>query len=173
MTPDQRETILRHVGNGAKFGEAAAMAGVKFSDLAAEWQAGSAERDEVAAEFVADCRAARARYLATTRATAEAAAGSRESPDLLAVVREVEADAEPATVDTGARATSPDLLAVDLLNGDSLTSDERARLRSEHEAFVRDGLTLFETILAVQDRRRLRRGTAPSDRRARLLPSTV
>ena len=35
------------------------------------------------------------------------------------------------------------------------------------------GLTLFETILAVQDRRRLRRGTAPSDRRARLLPSTV
>jgi hypothetical protein len=95
VTDEQREKFVQHVGNGAKFGEAAGMVGVKVADPGDYWRTGVRGEDPDAETFVADCRAARARYCATTRATAEAAAGSRESPDLLAVVREVEADLEP------------------------------------------------------------------------------
>jgi len=66
VTAEQREKFVQHVGNGAKFGEAAGLVGVRPSALEDYWTRGVRGHDEDSAGFVSDCREARARYLATT-----------------------------------------------------------------------------------------------------------
>ena len=141
MTGDQRETFVQHVGNGAKFGEAAGLVGVRPSALEDYWTLGVRGADEDAAGFVSACREARARYLATTRAKAAAAAGTRESPDLLAVAREVESDVEPVAESRNRGPTLDDLLH----DGDE---GVREAARSAHDACR--GVV---TALADRDRR--------------------
>jgi hypothetical protein len=152
------ESFTENVGKGAKFTEAAALAGIVPAEVEARWKAGAydlargVESDE--AEFVASSRAARARYTATLRALAEAASGTRESSDLLALAREVEADPEPSTVDTGGRESIPYLHAGDLLASGRLSDEDAARLSAAHEAYTRAGLALFGTLLDVQNGQR-------------------
>jgi hypothetical protein len=152
------ESFIENVGKGAKWAEAAALAGMVPAEVESRWRAGAhdlargVESDE--AEFVASARAARARYTATLRALAEASSGTRESSDLLALAREVEADAELADVDTGGRSSKPDLVVRDMIARADLTPSTRAKLKAAHENFTRAGLDLFAEIMDVQDRQR-------------------
>jgi hypothetical protein len=146
VTRDQRETFVQHVGNGAKFGEAAGLVGVRPADLESYWTAGVRGTDENATGFVSEIRAARARYLATTRAKAAAAAGTRESPDLLAVAREVESDFEPVAESRDRGPTLEDLLH---------DADEGVR---EAAREAHDACRGVVTALADRDRRARERG---------------
>ena len=107
--------------------------------------------------------AARSRCLAVLRSDADAAAGTREASDKLALARELEQDAGPLVEDDdNLRKRSADLRVTDLLESDDLTPGERADLRAEHEAFTRAGLAMFAAVLEVEARGREGRTSAPS-----------
>lgn len=115
MTADQRERVVRYLGNGAKLREAADMVGAAWSDFAEDWTSGrkdsEAGRDSDVATFYRDARAARSRNIAEKRAEAAAAAGSRVSADLLAYVRQLESEEEPlAAADDEEPTTAPRLV---------------------------------------------------------------
>lgn len=75
------------------------MALVPYSALAGDWTTGRSDaeqgRDTLEAAFYHEAQAARSRHIATARARAQAAAGTRESTDLLAYVKALEAEEEP------------------------------------------------------------------------------
>ena len=157
MNAEQRERFLRYRGNGAKLLDAARMVGMPLPDFRAQRSKGRADHEagresEEASLYVA-ATSAFAKHVSVKRAQAAAAAGSRESADLLNYVRELEA--EDPLLDDEPTGRGADLVASDLLAGDTLTEDERAKLAAEHEAFTRAGLALFGTILEVQDRQRV------------------
>jgi hypothetical protein len=102
VTPKQRSEVVDYLSKGSTFLEAVHMAGATWSAFEHYWKAGASHldegRDTEEASFVREGRAERARHCATKRAQAAAAAGSRESADLLAYVRQLEAEEEPAAV---------------------------------------------------------------------------
>jgi hypothetical protein len=100
VTPGQRADAVRYRSNGAKMIECAHMVGVTWEDYAADWKRGASDlttgrRDTDQATFVRDSREGFARHCATIRAEAVATAGSRESADRLAYLRDLLAEAEP------------------------------------------------------------------------------
>lgn len=99
LTPEQAEAAIRHMGNGARISEAARMVLAPYSALSSDWTTGRADaeqnRDSDEASFYRGAQAARSRHVATARARAQAAAGTRESADLLAYVKALEAEEEP------------------------------------------------------------------------------
>ncbi|MGZ8707472.1 MAG: hypothetical protein ACXW0R_08810 [Gaiellaceae bacterium] len=105
LTSEQAEKAIQHLGNGARIREACDMVHASWRDFSSTWIAGrnDSEAGKVSqdATFFREARAARARHIATRRAEAAAVAGSRESSDLIAYVRELEAEQEPLTDDDG------------------------------------------------------------------------
>jgi hypothetical protein len=103
MNAGSRAEIVDYLANGAKLREACAMAAVPWAALSADWTEGrrafEANEDSQAATFYSEAQAARMRARATFRAEAAAVAGTRESADLLAVVRALEAEDEPIAGD--------------------------------------------------------------------------
>lgn len=99
LSVEHAADITRHLGNGARMTEAVSIAGAAWSDFAADWVAGRAGHESgkasETATWYAEASAARSRHIATQRAKAQATAGTRESADLLAYVRELQAEAEP------------------------------------------------------------------------------
>ncbi len=156
MTLEQRDKIVQHRGNGARLLDAVRMVGTPLPTFRAAWSKGRADheagRESVEADFYVAATSAFAKHVSVVRAQAKAAAGSREAADLLAYLRELEAE-DPLTEDEP-EGRARELIASDLLAGDTLTPDERSRLAAEHEAFTRAGLDLFGTIMDVQERRR-------------------
>ena len=79
------------------------MVGAPWTHFASDWIAGRSDheagRDTPEAAFYAEAQAAHARHVATARAKAQASAGSRESADLLAYVRQLESEIEPLAED--------------------------------------------------------------------------
>jgi len=163
MTGEQRERVVRYLGNGAKLREAADMVGASWKDFASDWSDGRADSesgtDSDAATFYRDARAARSRNIAEKRAEAAAAAGSRESADLLAYVRQLESEEEPlATPEDDVRST-PLLRVSDLIADPSTPPDERARLKKAAYAEACRGLHGLLRELTQRDARR-REGVA-------------
>jgi hypothetical protein len=102
VTADQRERATRYLGNGAKLREAADMVGAAWPDFAKDWLEGRRDSEaghetELAAWYL-EARGGRSRHIAEKRAEAAAAAGSRESADLLAYVKALESEVEPLQV---------------------------------------------------------------------------
>lgn len=102
MTAEQREAAVRHLGNGATLHETASLVHVSQAIFRLDWVEGRRDseqgEDTDAARWYRDAQAARARKKATLRAQAEAVAGSRESADLLAVLRALESEIEPTAL---------------------------------------------------------------------------
>jgi hypothetical protein len=96
---EQAETIIRHLGNGARIVEAARMALVPYAALSSDWTKGrrdaEAGLDTLEAGFYRQAQAERSRHIATARAKAQAAAGTRESADLLRYCEALQAEVEP------------------------------------------------------------------------------
>lgn len=158
LTAEQAEQVVQYLTGPAKVEEAARMLGVPLSRFREDWTKGrrDSERDEDTpeAKLYLDAMAARARCLAVLRSDADAAAGTREASDKLALARELEQDAGPFVEDDDdLRKRSADLHALDLLSSNDLTDTERAELKALHEDFTRKGLALFSRMLAVEARR--------------------
>jgi hypothetical protein len=99
LSAQQIEGVLANLGNGATIREAALMVGASWATFSADWTSGrtdhEADRDTEEATFYRRAQAARSEHCAKARAQARAAAGSRESADLLAYVRQLESEVEP------------------------------------------------------------------------------
>lgn len=99
LTTEQTDGVLANLANGATIREAARMVGASWATFAADWTAGrsdhESDRDTEEATFYRRAQAARSEHCAKARAQARAAAGSRESADLLAYVRQLESEVEP------------------------------------------------------------------------------
>jgi hypothetical protein len=99
LSAEQTADAIRHLSNGSRIVESARMVHAAWSDFAADWVAGRTDhetnQDTPEAKFYREAQAARARHCATKRAMAAATAGSRESGDILAYVRALEAEEEP------------------------------------------------------------------------------
>jgi hypothetical protein len=152
LTADQIETFLRHRGNGATMRESAAMVGVSEGVFVATWKRGAADLDRDTespeAVFVREARAAFARHIATKRAQAAAAAGSRESADLLAYVRQLEAEDEP-------------LALAEESNGPRYWLDIREDLADDPEAvalFAEHDATMLKLLAIIVRRDEAKRG---------------
>jgi hypothetical protein len=159
ITPEQAEQVIRYLTGPAKVEEAARMLGVPLSRFREDWTKGRRDsehgEDTPEAQLYLQAMAARSRCLAVLRSDADAAAGTREASDKLALARELEQDAGPLVEDDDdLRKRSPDLRVIDLLESDDLTPGERADLRAEHEAWTRACLAIFATVLEVEARRR-------------------
>jgi hypothetical protein len=106
LSDEHRETIIRHLGNGARRDEACRMASAPWTAFVADWRAGrtdfESDDDSPEAAFYSEAEAARSRHRATARAKAQAAAGSRESADLLAYVKALESEPDPLGDDVSA-----------------------------------------------------------------------
>jgi hypothetical protein len=117
MNAAQRTEVVGYLGNGSKLREAASMAEASWASFAADWTAGRRDfeigDDSPEATFYRDAQSARSRHIASTRAEAAATAGSRESTDLLAYVRQLESEAEPLDIDTQAQPNAVQLLGSD------------------------------------------------------------
>jgi hypothetical protein len=152
LTDDQRETITRHLSNGARRDEAARMASAPWTAFVSDWRAGRADfesgKDSPEAAFYSESEAARSRHRATARAQAQAAAGSRESADLLAYVRQLESEPDPLGDDLSA---AP--------NAVRLTKDDDPDIR-EAAAVQLDACRALLRVVTARDERR--RGAALS-----------
>jgi hypothetical protein len=106
LSDEQAKTITRHLSNGARRDEAARMASAPWTAFVSDWRAGRADfeagKDSPEATFYSDSEAARSRHRATARAKAQASAGTRESADLLAYVKALEAEPDPLGDDLSA-----------------------------------------------------------------------
>ena len=112
-----------------------------------------------AAAWCLICRAARSRARAKLRAEVHATAGSRESADLLSLLRALEAEAEPVAADDDNPRASGSLALVDMLNDPSLSGDERIEAKAALEKFDRAWLEVFQLILRRDERRRASRAS--------------
>jgi len=132
VTAESRAEIVDYLANGAKLREACAMAGVPWAALSADWTEGrrafEANEGSEAARFYAEAQAARMRARATFRAEAAAVAGTRESADLLAVVRALEAEEEPLADDTDPNAWRSQPLFLDADDPDVREAQHEAQL---------------------------------------------
>lgn len=99
LSAEQIDGVFANLSNGATIREAALMVGASWATFAADWTSGrtdhEADRDTEEATFYRRAQAARSEHCAKARAQARAAAGSRESADLLAYVRQLESEVEP------------------------------------------------------------------------------
>jgi hypothetical protein len=104
MTGNQSSEIIRHLGNGARLREAAALVHLPWPDFARVWREGRAASEagteNDSATWYREAAEARARHIATVRAEARATAGSRESADLLAYAKSLESEDEPLSVES-------------------------------------------------------------------------
>ena len=112
-----------------------------------------------AAAWCLICRAARSRARAKLRAEVHATAGSRESADLLSLLRALEAEPEPVAADDDNPRASGSLALVDMLNDPSLSGDERIEAKAALEKLDRAGLEVFQLILRRDERRRASRAS--------------
>lgn len=163
LTPEQRDQAVDYFDGHALLREAADMLQVPWSSFADDWREGKrdaeAGRDTEAAAWYLICRAARSRARAKLRAEAHATAGSRESADLLSLLRALEAEAEPVAADDDNPRASGSLALVDMLNDPSLSGDERVEAKAALEKFDRAGLEVFQLILRRDERRRASRAS--------------
>jgi hypothetical protein len=128
VTAEQRAEATRYRTNGSKMIECAHMVGATWEDYAADWKQGANDlttgRETDEAAFVRNSREVFARHCATTRAEAVATAGSRESADRLAYLRDLLAEAEPLDeVDDAGRPPT----CLDFLHHDDPAVREAAR----------------------------------------------
>lgn len=161
LTPEQRDQAVDYFDGHALLREAADMLQVTWPSFADDWRAGRADaeagRSTEAAAWYLSCRAARSRARAKLRAEAHATAGSRESADLLSLLRALEAEAEPVAADDDNPRASGSLALVVMLEDPGLTADERAEAKAALEKFDRAGLEVFQLILRRDERRREQR----------------
>lgn len=161
LAPEQRDQAVDYFNGHALLREAADMLQVPWSSFADDWREGKcaaeAGQDTEAAAWYLSCRAARSRARAKLRAEAHATAGSRESADLLSLLRALEAEAEPVAADDDNPRASGSLALVDILNDPALTDEERAEARDAHERYARAGLVVFEFVVRRDERRREQR----------------
>ena len=159
LTPEQRDQAVDYFDGHALLREAADMLQVPWSSFADDWREGKrdaeAGRDTEAAAWYLICRAARSRARAKLRAEAHATAGSRESADLLSLLRAL----EPVAADDDNPRASGSLALVDMLNDPSLSGDERIEAKAALEKFDRAGLEVFQLILRRDERRRASRAS--------------
>lgn len=161
LTPEQRDQTVEYFDGHALLREAADMLQVPWSSFADDWREGKrdaeAGQDTKAATWYLRCRAARGRARAKLRAEAHATAGSRESADLLSLLRALEAEAEPVAADDDNPRASGSLALVDMLNDPALSGEERSEAKAALEKFDQAGLEVFHLILRRDERRREQR----------------
>jgi hypothetical protein len=161
LTPEQRDQAVDYFDGHALLREAADMLQVPWSSFVDDWREGKRDAEAgqgtEAAAWYLSCRAARSRARAKLRTEAHATAGSRESADLLSLLRALEAEAEPVAADDENPRASGSLALVDILNDPALSDEERAEAKAAHERYVRAGLDVFRFVLRRDERRREQR----------------
>lgn len=99
MTPKQRKQIVGFLRDACTLSEAAAIVGVPWPSFTKEWIEGrsahEAGTNSALGNWYRDAQRARAQCRAELKALANAAAGSREAGDRLALLQRLDAEAEP------------------------------------------------------------------------------
>jgi hypothetical protein len=134
VTPEQREAATDYIANGATLREAGSLCGVPWADFARCYAGGrmdfasGIESEDAAWYVVTD--AASASFDAALRSRVADSAGTRESSDLLALLRHRESQEEPvAQSETSVRDTDPLLVLRDEIDDPTTPAEERERLQ--------------------------------------------
>ncbi len=171
MTPAQRVEVVQHLSGPVRIREAAAMIGIAYREFERDWSKGHGDSqaglDTPEARWFLDCSAARGRCIATLRSEAHAAAGSRESADLLRLVEHLTSEPEPlAEKDDDVRSRSALLSVSDKLNDPRLSADDRARLQDAQEDAQRAMHRLLNELVSPGRDVRVGGGGPAIDRRS-------